>query len=98
MSNKYILEGKEAVCCKDTLEWAKWYQTADRIVAEETIGDSSVSTIFLGLDYSFGDGPPLLFETQVFGGKLSDEMDRYSTWDEAVLGHKTICERIKEGR
>jgi hypothetical protein len=96
MENAYILKGKEAVPCPDTIEWDKWMATADRKVAREKIGDSEVSTVFLGLNHSFGNGAPLLFESLVFGGKLSDEMDRYTTWDEAVLGHKAMVERVKK--
>ena len=96
MNDKYILKGKEVVPCSDLMEWAKWVESADRKVAQDTIGDSRISTIFLGLDHQFGDGPPLIFETMVFGGPLSDEMDRYSTWDEAAEGHAKMVARVKE--
>jgi hypothetical protein len=95
MSTHYILDNQKVVGCKDLITWARWLEGADRAVAKDTIGESDISTVFLGLDHSFGKGPPLLFETMVFGGKLSDEMNRYSTWDEAVLGHKAMCERVK---
>lgn len=95
MNRQYILDGKTPVPCDNLLKWARWLETADRKVDRETVGDSGISTIFLGLDHSFGTGPPLLFETMVFGGKLSDEMDRYSTWDEAEAGHKAMVERVK---
>lgn len=94
MSDRYILKGKETIPCEDLLEWAEWLKKADRKVAKDIIGESKISTIFLGLDYSF-DEKPLLFETLVFGGKLSDEMDRYSTWDEAVSGHNAMVEKVK---
>lgn len=51
-------------------------------------GDVEVSTVFLVLDPQFGPGPPLLFETLVFGGEFDEEMERYSTWKEA-------CEKAK---
>lgn len=89
-----ILEGHE-VKQVDLMTWARWFEGKDRHVANETIGDSQISTVFLGLNHSFGDGPPLLFETLVFGGKLDQEMDRYSTWDEAEAGHKAMVERVK---
>lgn len=54
-----------------------------------------VSTVFLGLDMSFGDGDPLLFETMVFNGPLDNEMDRYSSWVEAEAGHESFCTRVK---
>jgi len=96
MPDMYILAGKTPVACLNLYEWAKWHDTADRQVARETIGESEISTVFLGLDHQWGEGPPILFETMVFGGKLADEQDRYSTWDEAVAGHKAIVKRVKE--
>lgn len=94
MSDHYILEGKTAVKCSSLMEWATWFDKAERWVARDTIGDSVVSTIFLGCDHSFGD-PPLLFETMVFGGALDQEMDRYRTWEEAELGHQNMVDRVR---
>ena len=57
-----------------------------------------VSTVFLGLDHnSYCGGPPAIFETMVFGGEYDEYQERYSTWDEAELGHKEIVERLKGG-
>lgn len=92
MTDRYILDGKTAVPEPDLIKWAKWYEKADRLVTRT--GD--VSTVFLGLDHAFGDGPVQLFETLVFGGPLADEMDRYSTWDEAEAGHQTMVQRVEE--
>jgi hypothetical protein len=47
-----------------------------------------VSTIFLPLDHSWEPGPPILFETMIFGGALDQEQWRYCTWDEAAAGHR----------
>ncbi len=57
-----------------------------------------ISTVFLAIDHSFGDGPPLLFETMVFGGELDQSQERYSTWDEAEAGHKAWVERVKQAK
>lgn len=93
IGEKYILDGKKPKIEKDLFKWAGWMATADRIVAKTIIRDVTVSTVFLGLDYSFrGKGPPILFETMIFGGKLDHYMVRYSTWEEAEAGHKE-CER-----
>lgn len=48
-----------------------------------------VSTVWLGLDYSFGNGPPVIFETMVFAEGESGERDsmRYSTRQQAKDGH-----------
>jgi len=94
MSNNYILNGKMPVSCDDLMTWAKWFETADRHVAKTNIGDVKISTVFLGLNHNWGSGPPLLFETMVFGGELDGEQERYSTWDEAEKGHKRMVERV----
>ena len=96
MSEHYILEGHEPVAT-DLMTWARWFESnrEQKRVALDQIGESKVSTVFLGLDHSSGDGPPLLFETMTFGGALSDECERYTTWDEAVAGHAAMCERVR---
>jgi hypothetical protein len=96
MNGKYILDGKIAVECHDLKAWAKWYETGNRRVADETINGMRVSTVFLSLDHSFGEGPPMLFETMVFGGPLDQEQDRCATWDQAEAMHKAMVYRVKE--
>jgi len=88
MSEKYILDGHEPVPCEDLLEWARWLETADRHVAETHIGTTRISTVFLGLNHQRGSGPPLIFETVIFGGKLNGYQRRCSTWDEAEAQHQ----------
>jgi hypothetical protein len=66
MNGRYILIGQTPVPCEDLLEWGRWMQDADRIVLRTVIGEWRVSTVFLGLDHQFGQGPPILFETMIF--------------------------------
>ena len=96
MGEKYVLEGHKVIKEDDLMTWARRFRKAERRVAKDRIGDVEVSTVFLGLDHSFGSGPPLLFETMVFGGPLDEEMDRYTTWDEAEAGHKAMVKRVQE--
>lgn len=96
---KYILDDAgNPVEEPDLLTWGRWLEDANekRIVSNIQIGDSEVSTVFLGLDHNFGSGPPLLFETMVFGGSLNDEMNRYATREEALAGHAAICEKVQK--
>lgn len=93
--NQYILKGKTAVACGDIKEWGEWFGKADRKVARETIDGVEVSTVFLGLDHSFGDGPPLLFETMVFGGEMDGDQDRCTTWEQAEEMHRAMVARVK---
>ena len=99
MSDKYILdENHQPVKCDDLMKWANWFENADRKVAKtELSNDVKVSTVFLGLDYNFSEGgTPVLFETMIFGGKFDQEMDRYSTWDEAEKGHEKMVVKARE--
>lgn len=56
-------------------------------VAYDQINDVVVSTVWLGMDLSWDDGPPLIFETMIFGGAYDDDQWRYSTEAEAREGH-----------
>lgn len=50
---------------------------------------AAVSTVWLGLDHSWLEqGPPLIFETMIFGGLLADTQWRYSTEEQALEGHR----------
>ena len=92
MTDTYILDGKMPV--KATLtEWAQWFETSrdPRRVASTDKNGVRVSTVFLGVDYSYGDGPPPLFETMIFGGDHDGYEERCSTWDEAEAMHKRAC-------
>jgi len=64
------------------MDWARWMEAeaAARTVARTDIDEGvRVSTVFLGIDHSFGRGGPVLFETMVFGGEYDQEMERYRT-------------------
>ena len=95
----YILKDGVPVIEPDILVWAKWFETADRKVALTIVGDTKISTVFLGKDHSFGHNDlPILYETLVFGGKLDDEMERYTTIEEARLGHEIMVTRVRESQ
>jgi hypothetical protein len=88
MTDSYILRGHTPVPCDDLMSWLRWYETADRQVADTIQDDVRVSTVFLGIDYNLGGEGPMLFETMVFRDGHGDERQRYSTWAEAEAGHK----------
>lgn len=94
MSGQYILDKQTPVLCEDLAEWGEFMQSANRIVGKKEKGGTRVSTVFLGLDHSFGEGEPLLFETMVFGGEHDQDGERYSTWQEAEAGQKAMCEKV----
>jgi hypothetical protein len=101
----YMLdEHGEPVPVDDIEIWGRWWQQANRIVAQdkdEAAGAAGVmvSTVFLGLDHNFStSGPPVLWETLVFGGPLDGEMDRYTSRAAALAGHQAMCRRVSEAR
>jgi hypothetical protein len=96
MENLYfILDGKNAVEEKDIIQWAEWFERSakdgSRVVKfTELPNNVRVSTVFLGLNHQwFPEGPPLLFETMIFGGG-NDYQERYATWEEAEKGHDHV--------
>lgn len=83
----YTLEGKTPVPT-DMATWGRRFENSEqRRVARDTIGDVYISTVFLGFDHSFDNGPPLIFETMIFGGEHDQWQERCSTWDEAEAMH-----------
>jgi hypothetical protein len=89
----------------DVLTWGLWFEQAtkerSRIVAQDRderpgAPDVLVSTVFLGLDHSFVPGPPVLWETLVMGGPLDGEMRRYTSREEALIGHAEVCQLVRE--
>jgi hypothetical protein len=97
---KYILdEHGNPKSEPDLITWAEW-MGADRnriIVRQDRIGASKVSTVFLGLDYNFDkEGPPVLWETMVFGGELDQTMERCSgNREQAEAMHQGMVERVE---
>lgn len=88
MDGYYILDGKTPVPTSDLHAWGRMFDDLEaRRVARDEIGSVSVSTVFIGLNHRFGDGPPLLFETMIFGGEHDQYQDRCSTWAEAEAMH-----------
>lgn len=96
MTDKYILEGKTPKPV-GLLTWASWFETADRKVSYTKLPYGvRVSTVFLGIDQSFGGKTPILFETMIFGGKHDEYQERYATWAEAEVGHQEAVKLAQE--
>lgn len=97
MGGHYILadDGKTPVEC-DLMTWARWFENrGSRVVKQDTVGDVKVSTVFLGLDHRFGvDGPPVLWETMIFGGEHDEDQWRYASYEAAVAGHAKAVELV----
>jgi hypothetical protein len=71
----------------------------DAVIARDEVAGlwstTTVSTVFLGLDHSWDDGPPLLFETMIFGGYYDEYPIRYATIQEARAGHRRVVRRAR---
>ena len=89
MSDFYILENKKI---KEVLidEWVKWVKNPEnRIIKHDECDKILVSTVFLGIDHNWsGKGEPVLFETMIFGGKYNNYQERYTSYEDAIKGHK----------
>jgi hypothetical protein len=80
----------------DLGKWAEWMSNYDRQIGLDMIGSVGVSTVYIGHDMSlFGDGPPLLFETMIFGGARDREQFRYATLAQAKAGHAAIVAELR---
>ena len=67
-------------------------------VAVTAVGaDVEVSTVWLGINHRFiGQGPPVIFETMVFGGELDGYCERYTTLEAAEAGHERWVAEVRE--
>lgn len=90
----YKLVGRQVLPC-ELMEWAAEFDNKNnRIIARDEInnGKVSVSTVFLGYNHQWAGGPPILFETMIFGGEHADRQWRCSTYAEAEKQHKKALE------
>ena len=101
MSGRYYKydEDGNPVEVDDVLEWGRWYTRERRRVARDIVGIYEVSTVFLGIDHGWGDGPPVLWETMIFTSQ-PDELDqfqqRYTSLSEAAHTHEVIVQGLRE--
>lgn len=91
----YKLENKQVVPVEDVIEWAEWFENANRRIKKTYIGHILISTVFLGVDYFYTNqgqsNRPVVFETMIFWAenKELDQIEsRACTWDEAVKVHR----------
>lgn len=92
----YDREGREL----DLYEWARKMEDDEyKRVALDWVGGISVSTVWLGVNYRFEEGPPLIFETMVFDSNYDEltEFDtcRYATEEEARAGHEEVVAEVR---
>ena len=82
------------------MEWADLFEDMKyRKVMDTYIKNYHVSTVWIGLNHSFGSEDIRIFETMIFGDNEDDELDgwmeRYRTEEEARLGHEEVIKLVK---
>lgn len=90
------LVDKKVVPVETLIEIAPWFEKLEnRVVKNTQVGDSKVSTVFLGINHGNLGPKDLWFETMVFGGQLDGETHRYETFEQAEAGHDTVCVSVR---
>ena len=80
----------------DLMQWAE--MTKDhkkRQIAETFIGETRISTVWLGLDHGLSGGKPLIFETMIFGGPCDQDQWRYGSRTLAESGHWLAVDLVR---
>jgi len=99
MSMFYLLNDDHSITPCSPEEWEnqvkEMFKNKTKHVNEELVNGNRVSTVWLGLDHNHFGGEPLLFETMIFNSSGDDiYCERYSSWDEAVEGHKKAVQCV----
>jgi hypothetical protein len=88
---------------KEIEEWdavEKFLDISYRQIDSTELPDGKwISTIWLGLDYGI-EAPPKIFETMAFtsckGDRRPIECERYSTENDAIVGHQQMVEKYSK--
>jgi len=102
---KYILNfNGEPVEETDLFTWGRWLETncdqrrvGHTLFLNEAGEQVRISTVFLGLDHNYGGGgPPILWETMVFGGPHNGCMSRCAgSREQAEAMHAAMVEKVR---
>jgi hypothetical protein len=84
--------------CNNIVEWAKSFESMNRAIKQDSVGDVKISTVFLGINMGWVQYDPKWFETMIFGGKHNLWQARHPTIQAAIASHERILENIKSGR
>lgn len=89
-------------------QWAEKFEDEDYThVARDVIGPDepldpaplvTVSTFWLGLNYSWRSDEPLIYETVIIGGGHDATGMRYTTEEQAREGHRRAVDELRAGR
>lgn len=98
MTGHMVLDEDHNLVPADLQTWARYFEEMRRVVGQTDVAGAHVSTVFLGIDHSFGRGPGLWFETMIFRDGDEDGVWRYTTWEQAEAGHERVVAALREGR
>ena len=95
----YILVNGEPVPCREHKRWRDWINTHERRIARTDLSETLyVETTFPGVDFRLvGDGPPLLFETEVYEDGKRTSVYRTTTLQRAGMAHTNVVARLMAG-
>lgn len=97
-----ILNEDKNVVVVDYAQWADWIRSdedfANRTLKKTMIEGIRVSTMFIGVSFDHFKRVPdrLWFETIVFNWSGEQYQERYSTKEEALIGHETACTFVRQ--
>jgi hypothetical protein len=98
MSRWYILDDDDTPIPSNITDYVEWEKANPerRIVKQDVVGDIHVSTVFLGLDHRWwSSDTPVLWETMIFEGKHDQYQERYTSYKDALEGHKKALNLVK---
>ena len=92
----YILNKENQPVRSTTIDYVKWLEeNPERIaVKQEHVDDVYISTVFLGLNYSWESDISGLWETMIFGGEHDQYQERYTSYEDALEGHQKALNLI----
>jgi hypothetical protein len=98
MSKWYILDDDDNPVKSTVNEFVDWEEAYPerKAVKQEYIDDAYISTVFLGLDHAWNSDVPVLWETMIFGGEHDQYQERYTSYEDALEGHKIALNLVNQ--
>jgi hypothetical protein len=90
-------ENNKPIASSSIIEASEWMENNPerKAVKQDKIGDVFISTVFLGLNHAWNSDIPVLWETMIFGGEHDQYQNRYTSYEDALEGHKKALDLIK---
>ena len=98
MNHRWIFKDGLAIPEPDLMIWACWMEDErSKLQHRDKVLGIRISTVFLGLDHSFGIGEPVLWETMIFDDDAGTalEQHRFSFQDEAYEFHDNAVKAFR---